>query len=153
MQVTDAMVDAAAKQLWSTLVPGIVVREALRGAIQAAYDAAPWEAMPKMYAPGGNADVTDATDASEGHGLGVSTPTAPGSITTPLDGDRAALKLVGPSEIADHLGVSLTQVDEWIRRAAAIRFPEPHNWLSGIPRWLLGTIDQWHQHWKGDGDG
>ncbi len=85
-------------------------------------------------------------------GFGASAPSALGSFTFPLD-DRSAASLLNPDQIAEHLDVTVTQVDDWIRLGPSIRFPEPFKWVSGIPQWQLAVIDQWYGLWKGSNGG
>jgi len=75
-----------------------------------------------------------------------------GSFTALLNGSDA-FKLLNPDGVAEHLSVTTTQVDEWIRLGAAIRFPEPYKWVSGIPHWQIGKIDQWYALWKASNGG
>jgi len=96
--------------------------------------------------------VADDNTKQPAPGFEASTPTALGSFTFPLD-DRSAASLLNPDQIAEHLGVTTSQVDEWIRLGPSIRFPEPHKWVSGIPSWQLAVIEQWYGLWKASNGG
>lgn len=51
--------------------------------------------------------------------------------------------LVGRSEIAEHLGVSIKTIDSWRSRPPVVPMPEPERFISGTPVWRWADVEAW----------
>lgn len=51
--------------------------------------------------------------------------------------------LVGRTEIAERLGVSIKTVDSWRSRPPVVPMPDEALTISGTPVWLWSEIERW----------
>lgn len=132
MQVTDAMVYAAKKQM--TAAWG---EEHIRAALKAALDEC---SVDEEGAHG----LTDAT-GSTGY-IQINYPTDPGSWShDEIPAFVAVDDLVGMGEIADHFGIPKSDVVRWVQKRADNHFPRPIKQLKAGPVFHLVAVQAWHQ--------
>jgi predicted DNA-binding transcriptional regulator AlpA len=137
MQVTDAMVYAAKKQMaaaWG--------EEHIRAALKAALDEAYVDEQGAHGLGGATGSVTAIACQHPDHSVGG-----------PIEPTFAAAELLDTDEIADRFGVPKATVTAWARARASNSFPRPVKQRKAAQLFQLGAVQAWHEAQQAAGDG